>query len=137
MATSALPVVLDALYAVLDAAEIGAPVLRCVPQGPTYPYVTLRSATENRSDTFGRKGKTLLVQAHVYTSSEGYAGPGQALAILSQINSALEYAPLSLTGWDCLVCRPEDCIDAGAEVVDGVTYEHWVQTIRVEVMPNV
>jgi hypothetical protein len=135
MATSAFPVVSQALLTLLADASLGATVYEYVPQNPDYPHVTLRSITENRLDTFGRAGKSLLLQAHVFTSSAEYAGPGQAHDIIAAISAATNYAPLTLTGFDCLVCRPEDAFDAGTDTVNGIVYEHYVQTIRVDVMP--
>jgi hypothetical protein len=135
MATSALPVVTSALYGLLESAGLSANVYRYVPQKPAFPYVTIKSGTENRLDTFGRAGKSLLLQVHVHTSSAQYAGDGQALAILAAIHAATNYAKPTLAGFDCLVCRPEDAFDAGTETVNGVDYYHFVQTIRVEVMP--
>lgn len=134
MATSALSAVTDALYTLLETANIGATVYRYVPENPAFPYVTIASATENRRDRFGKSDKTLLLQVHVFTSSDTYAGAGQALAILAAVNAATEYASLSLASpLTSVLCRPEDALDAGDDVVSGVRYAHWVQHVRVNV----
>jgi hypothetical protein len=141
VATSALPIVTELLYSLLDAAGLSATVYEYVPQNPTFPYVTLKSFTENRLDTFGRPGKSILAQAHVFTSSQQHAGAGQAHAIIAEVNTAVtlnlaQRDALGIDGFDCIKCVPEDAFDAGAEEVDGVSYEHYVQTVRVEVMPQ-
>lgn len=131
MVTSALPTVIDAVYTLLEGANLGATVYRYVPQSPTFPYITIQGATENRRDRFGKADKTLLVPVHVFTSSDVNAGSAQPLSLIAAINTALEDVPLTLTGFVGAFCRPDDALDAGDDVVAGVRFPHWIQHIRV------
>ena len=140
-ATSALPVVTPMLYTLLENAGLSATVYRYVPQNPSFPYATLKSFTENRVDASAHPGKSILAQCHVFTSSDQYGGAAQAHAIIAAVNTAVtltlaQREALNLQGFNVIKCVPEDAFDAGEEV-DGVTYEHIIQTIRVDVMPKV
>lgn len=141
-AKSAIPAVFAALYAVLNVSAIttlGCAVYDFVPVPPAYPYLRLQSPTENRLDTFGKAGKTLTVQAHVYANTgDTAAGSSQVQAILSAIAQLTNYVALNLTGsgFDLIFCRPEDAHDAGDEEVGGVILKHYIQLIRVEVMES-
>jgi hypothetical protein len=133
---SALASVTDAVYDLLESASLNATVYRYIPQNPSYPYVTLRSGVETRQGRFSEAtGKSLLLQAHVFTSSQTYAGAQQALDLVAAISEAMEYAALTVTGWTVVFCRPEQSLDAGEETVDGVVYQHYIVFIRVEVLP--
>jgi hypothetical protein len=131
MPTSALSTVVDAVYTLLEGANIGATVYRFVEQPPAFPYITIAGATENRRDRMGKADKTLLIPVHVFTSSDVNAGFAQPTSILAAINSAVDHAPLTLTGFVSALCRPEDALDAGDDIVDGVRYPHWIQHVRV------
>jgi hypothetical protein len=142
---SALPAVWAAVYTALNVAAItstlGCAVYDDVPQGSAYPYLRMQSPTENRLDTMGKAGKDITLQLHVFSSNDSYDGGGQAQAIVSAACTLLNYpstttAPFDLTasGFDCLMCRPEDLHDAGDEDAGGVLIKHYVQTVRVWVM---
>ncbi len=141
-AKSAIPAVAVAVYSALNVAAItttlGCPVYDNVPQAAPFPYIKLGSWTENRLDTMSKAGKDLTLQVHVFSS---YAGGAEAQAILAKVSQLLNYpstttAPFDLTasGFDCLMCRPEDAHDAGAELVAGVNVQHYVQSVRVWLM---
>jgi hypothetical protein len=144
-AKSAVPAVWAAVYAALNVSAITT-TLACavydhVPQPPAFPYLRVQSPTETRLDTMTKAGKDITLQVHVFSTSDAYEGAGQAQAIASKVSELLNYpsvttSPFDLTasGFDCLMCRPEELIDEGDENVGGVTIKHYVQMVRVWVM---
>lgn len=132
---SALGAVTTAVIDTLQSA--GVPVVEYVEQNPQFPYVILQSGVETRAPyRFGQLGKSILLQAHIFTSGDDYAGSEDALDIAADIERATEYASLTVTGWDVVFCRPEQTIDAGRETINGVPYEHYVVFLRVECVPT-
>ena len=148
---SALPAVWASMYAALNVAAITTtlecPVYDHVPQAPTFPYLRMGSATENRQDTFGKAGKVCRVEVHIFTSAEDYEGAGQAQAILSAVIGVLHYEPLTIAGHELLACqvrgrvrrrrrRDRGCDDQalrGAVPVPGardMTREHELRVVK-------
>lgn len=138
MAQSALPAIWDAVYAALNVPAMTT-TLSCdvhdhVPADPTFPYLRMSSPTENRQDTFGKDGKYVTFQLHIFTSSDDYEGAGQAQGILNAAITLLHEVPLVIAGQVLIICQYENGFDAGDDDVEGTTVKHYVGMFGVQVL---
>ncbi len=99
--------------------QISVPVFDSVPQGTTYPYVTIDSLkSDDRSPIFGQKRDLRMLYLSVWSD---YPGQAEVHRINAEVAAALHQARLSLTAGRAVsirIIRTESDRDA-----DGVTYQ--------------
>lgn len=77
-----------------------------VPDGQTYPYVTVGDATEVKDDTFTSKGFQATITCHIWSQ---YPGFKEALEILGEMNRILDGPSLIVFGFSHVYTRMEFC----------------------------
>lgn len=128
MPTTAIGAVQAAIFTAISAL-CGGRVYDDAPDGATFPYITLGEFTENRLDTFGRKGKNITATLHIWSQ---YHGTKEATDTLALMDAALDQVALTVTGWNLI-----DISREFAETFkdpDGET-RHLVARYRVMVHP--
>lgn len=107
-----------AIYQCLTS-QISVPVFDSVPQGTTYPYVTIDSLkSDDRSPIFGQKRDLRMLYLSVWSD---YPGQAEVHRINAEVAAALHQAHLPLTAGRAVsirIIRTESDRDA-----DGVTYQ--------------
>jgi hypothetical protein len=134
---SALPVMVTTVLSLLsNTAAVGAPVLDYVPRSQAFPYVRLEGGHEINDGSMGQPGKTVWLEAHVFTSDEQDLGTSKATGILSKIRELTYFPTIAPTAdFECRGMWVEDVTDAGTEIDAGRTITHHIARIRAWWMP--
>ena len=93
-----------AVYDLLSASTSLPGIYDETPDDSTFPYITLGDFTEERFDTMGNYGSEITFNVHIWSQYRGYKEAYEYLAI---VDSILDYAELSSSGFSCVYCRNE------------------------------
>lgn len=72
-----------------------------IPENPSYPYVRIGDALEDKFNTFGRVGKDTSIRLYIFSTKPT---DEEALDIYSAIDDVLDDCSLTLTGWTEVLC---------------------------------
>lgn len=67
-----------------------------IPEKPSYPYVRIGDALEQKFNTFGRNGRETEIKLYVFSTKQT---DEEVLDIVSAADDLLDDSTLSLTGW--------------------------------------
>lgn len=74
---------------------------RGIPQGQTYPFLTIGDGTEAPMHSFARKGYTDTVTLHIFSRQ---LGAKECQTILARLNFLLDEQTLTLNNMHCVGC---------------------------------
>lgn len=67
-----------------------------VPQGQSFPFIQVGTATETPRNTFGRKGREATITLDIFSRYQGFK---EALQIYSRVDELLDGEPLTLQSY--------------------------------------
>lgn len=127
MAGSCLKAVRQAIYSKLAAdstlqsllgGSVASPkIYNSVPENTTYPYGVIARVAEDKSDTFGRNGRTATVTVHFWSR---YAGSDQVDDAAARTAVVLDGVALTITGYEHI--RTVHDHSENGIISDGVTW---------------